>query len=238
MTTAIHKEDTEKALHLLTRGEPDAIVEIRLLGRKKKTDIMSGYFDPPAFSTAAKLLETLLRNNEYNCYVTMNGLHTGLLSRYYRRFEKYPPNTTTDREVLKYRWILMDFDPVRPSGINATDEEKQTSIELADTVKAFCINKLKMQEPLECASGNGVHHLYPFDVSVNEKNIAFVKSLLNNLAREFNNERCKLDTANFNPARITKLYGTLSGKGDNTAERPHRFSKITYIPNALEANHE
>jgi len=26
----------------------------------------------------------------------------------------------------------------------------------------------------------------------------------------------------FNPARICKLYGTLSRKGDSTPERPHR----------------
>lgn len=239
MTIALHKEETERALHLLTRGEPDAIVEIRLLGRKKKTDIMSGYFDPPAFSTAARLLETLLRNSNYNCYVTMNSLHPGLISRYYRRFEKYPSNTTTDSEVLKYRWIMMDFDPVRPSGINATDDEKESAIELSGQVKTFCVNNLKLKAPLECASGNGVHLLFPFDMPVNAENIAFVKTLLNTLAQKFNNDRCKLDTANFNPARITKLYGTLSGKGDDIAERPHRFSKITHIPQALlEANHE
>lgn len=238
MTIAIHKEDMERALHLLTRGEEDAIVEIRLLGRKKKTDIMSGYFDPPAFSTAAKMLETLLRNSNYNCYVTMNSLHPGLLSRYYRRFEKYPTNTTTDSEVLRYRWIMMDYDPIRPSGINATDAEKESALTLAEEVKTFCINSLKMQAPLECASGNGIHHLYPFDEPVNTKSIALVKTLLNNLAQRFNNDNCKLDTANFNPARITKLYGSLAGKGDNTIMRPHRFSKITYVPPSLGVNHE
>ena len=238
MTINIYKEDAEKALHLLTQGASESVVEIRLLGRKKKGDIMSGYFDPPAFCTAAKLLETLLNNNNYNCYVTMNVLHPGLLSRYYRRFEKYPSNTTTDSEILRYRWIMMDFDPVRPSAINATEKEKESALDLSSQVKTFCINNLKMESPLECTSGNGVHHLYPFDMPVNAENIAFVKTLLNKLAERFNTDQCKLDTANFNPARITKLYGTLSGKGDNTADRPHRFSKITYIPKALEASHE
>lgn len=238
MPIAIHKEATERALHLITRGEPDAIVEIRLLGRKKRTDIMSGYFDPPAFSTAAKMLETLLRNSNYNCYMTMNSLHPGLLSRYYRRFEKYPADTTTDSEVLRYRWIMIDFDPVRPSGINATAEEQQSAISLAAVVKEYCLKELDMEEPIECISGNGVHHLYPFDMSVNAESISIVKNLLVDLAQRFNNEKCKVDTTNFNPSRITKLYGTVAGKGDDTSSRPHRLAEIKFVPAALEVNHE
>ena len=35
-----------------------------------------------------------------------------------------------------------------------------------------------------------------------------------------------------NPARITKLYGTLVCKGDSTADRSHRFAKILNAPEA------
>ena len=43
-------------------------------------------------------------------------------------------------------------------------------------------------------------------------------------------EQVKVDTTTYNAARITKLYGTVSCKGDSTEERPHRRSKILYAP--------
>lgn len=38
----------------------------------------------------------------------------------------------------------------------------------------------------------------------------------------------------FNLARIVKLYGTMARKGDNTADRPHRKSRVLEIPSALQ----
>jgi hypothetical protein len=39
-----------------------------------------------------------------------------------------------------------------------------------------------------------------------------------------------VDTAVYNPARITKLYGSLVCKGDNLPQRPHRRSQILEVP--------
>lgn len=47
-------------------------------------------------------------------------------------------------------------------------------------------------------------------------------------------ESVKIDTAVFNPARITKLYGTKATKGSDTPERPHRFSGIISVPERAE----
>ena len=49
----------------------------------------------------------------------------------------------------------------------------------------------------------------------------------------FSDERVTVDTANFNAARIWKLYGTVSRKGDSTPERPHRRSRILSAPDEL-----
>jgi len=231
------KSKIVQTLRLLTKNEPDAVVEIRLLPRKGK-GIVAGYFDPPSFDSVPDKLLPYLRKGNYNCYVTMNELHPALLSRYYRRFEEYAQNTTTDSEVTSYRWIMLDFDPVRPSNINATEEERKIAIALAAEVKDYCINDLEMDEPLECISGNGVHHLYSFNMPVTKESISIVKNLLIDLAKRFNTDCCKVDTANYNPARITKLYGTVSGKGDNTPSRPHRLAEIALVPSALEGKHE
>lgn len=237
MTIAINNAEIVKTLQLLTKNEPGAVVEIRLLPRKGKS-IVAGYFDSSSFNSVPNKLSPYLNRGEHNIYVSMNAVHQGLLSRYYRRFEQYPSKTTTDGEILRYRWILLDFDPVRPSGINATAEEQQTAILLAAVVKEYCLKELDMEDPIECISGNGVHHLYPFDMPVNAESISIVKNLLIDLAKRFNNERCTVDTTNFNPSRITKLYGTVAGKGDNTPSRPHRLAEIKVVPTALEVNHE
>jgi hypothetical protein len=41
----------------------------------------------------------------------------------------------------------------------------------------------------------------------------------------------ELDQAVFNPARLTKLYGSMARKGDNTQDRPHRLARIISLPN-------
>jgi len=53
------------------------------------------------------------------------------------------------------------------------------------------------------------------------------------LANRFDDELVKIDRSIHNPARIIKLYGTRAAKGDNTSERPHRLSKILYVPDSL-----
>ena len=42
----------------------------------------------------------------------------------------------------------------------------------------------------------------------------------------------ELDQVVFNPARLTKLYGTTTRKGDHTQDRPHRLARIISLPEA------
>ena len=41
----------------------------------------------------------------------------------------------------------------------------------------------------------------------------------------------EIDQVVFNPARLTKLYGTMVRKGENTQDRPHRLARIISLPN-------
>lgn len=60
-----------------------------------------------------------------------------------------------------------------------------------------------------------------------------MKSCLETLHIWFSDDRCHVDTANYNAARIWKVYGTISRKGDNTRERPHRRARILAAPESL-----
>ncbi|MDD3071707.1 MAG: hypothetical protein PHX88_10995, partial [Methanoculleus horonobensis] len=84
--------------------------------------------------------------------------------------------------------------------------------------------------PIKADSGNGAHLLYRVDLPNDEAATEVVKGALATLDALFSNEAVTVDTANHNAARIWKLYGTLSRKGDNTPERPHRRAKVLAAP--------
>ena len=49
----------------------------------------------------------------------------------------------------------------------------------------------------------------------------------------FSDDGADVDTSVFNPARVTKLYGTVAMKGASTEERPHRQSRLIRIPDEI-----
>jgi hypothetical protein len=49
----------------------------------------------------------------------------------------------------------------------------------------------------------------------------------------FSDKDSDVDTSVSNPSRLWKLYGTVSRKGDNTEDRPHRESTILELPDDL-----
>ncbi|WP_048152476.1 hypothetical protein, partial [Methanolacinia paynteri] len=61
-----------------------------------------------------------------------------------------------------------------------------------------------------------------------------IKNCLTTLDALFSDNTVTVDTANHNAARIWKLYGTISRKGDDTLDRPHRRAKILDAPEDME----
>ena len=86
-------------------------------------------------------------------------------------------------------------------------------------------------EPVIACSGNGYHALHKVD-SPNTKEVTqLYKEFLYALDSKFSNEKAQIDKTTYNPARITKMYGTIACKGDSTESRPHRRSRILQAPN-------
>ena len=171
----------------------------------------------------------------HGIYVTLNEVNPALLSRRANRIKMRlgkKDSTTSDADILRRRWLPIDIDPLRPSGVSSTDEEHGLALAKADEVARW-IAGLGFPEPVRADSGNGAHLLYRIDLPNDEAATALVKSCLATLDALFSDERVTVDTANFNAARIWKLYGTVSRKGDNTPERPHRRSRILSAPDEL-----
>jgi hypothetical protein len=209
--------------------ELGAVAELRVFGGR---GTVSGYFDN--FETLSKRASRL-DDQGYGVYVTLNPVLPALLSRYSNRTEQYAKATTKDSEISKRRWLPVDLDPVRPSGISASESEKSAAFERAAEIKGH-LTGLEWPEPIEADSGNGAHLLYRVDLPNDAVSAALVRDVLTALDFRFSDNVVSVDKGVFNAARIWKLYGVMSRKGDDSKERPHRRSRIMAVGSMREAS--
>jgi len=194
---------------------------------------VSGYFDNfNAFCNAVKAAD---KSNHSGIYFTLQVIDPRLIGRAFNRL-KPSDLTTSDNNVIAYRWLPIDIDPVRPAGVGSSDKELKHALEIMEDVEKFVIKNLQFPKPIKGMSGNGGHLLFRLlDLPINENSKTFIKNILEMLSSEFSSNTVKIDTVNFNPARIWKLYGTTARKGDFVPEgnkreaRPYRQSYIDGI---------
>lgn len=211
----------------------DDLTEVRIIGNNITA---SGYFKD--VDTLLKNLKQYENRQGLNFYFVMNSVNEGCYSRQQRdcfieinRNNKTP--TTSDKDIVKRNWLLLDIDCERPSGVSSTDTELQKAKDKANKVYRYLKNE-GFEQPIVAYSGSGTHLLYRISLDPSETQL--VKDSLLALDMMFSDEEVKIDTSVFNASRITKLYGTMAVKGRNTKERPHRLSKIVNYPNEIKVN--
>jgi hypothetical protein len=214
--------EIQKAVEVLF--DPGNVVEVRAF---KGRETVSGYFDDHTVLTSeAGKLESW----GYAVYVTLNEVDPALLARASNRARKvYKEPTTSDGDIVRRRWLPLDFDPLRPSGVSATDAEKKVARQRAVEVREF-LRGLEWPKPVVGDSGNGYHLLYRIDLPNDRESLELVKGILETLAFKFSDEAVEVDGTTCNAARIWKLYGTTARKGDDAGDRPHRRSKLIKVP--------
>jgi predicted P-loop ATPase len=211
--------------------EPGQVVELRIpkVDNKKRTD--SGYFtDYGKLATAAARFE----GRASGVYITLNPVEPALLARAENRVKEWAELTTSDDYIARRRWLPIDCDPTvngkkRPAGISSTDAEHAAAIHKAYAVADY-LASAGWPAPIVADTGNGGALLYRVDLPNDKDSAALVENCLKALAKKFNDAAADIDTAVFNAARIWKLYGTLAGKGDSTADRPHRRALLISVP--------
>jgi hypothetical protein len=223
--------DPDEVLTTLTvLIEPGCVWEMRVLdaclGRAWRTGIVSGYFD----NHGACIAQLKRLTNFSGIYITLNPVIRALLARRANRLDYALSSALTgDQHIVKRRWLLIDIDPVRPSGVSSTDQEKEAAWKRAETVMDY-LAKRDWPAPVIADSGNGFHLLLRTDLPVKDNGL--IQRLLSILADQFDDDAVKIDRDVFNPSRITRLYGTLTAKGDSITERRHRLGKII-TPNGI-----
>lgn len=190
---------------------------------------MAGFFDDhTAFCQAVRSLDAA----GGNIYFSLQVIDPRLLARAYNRI-KQGIATTSDNNILAYRWLPIDIDPARPSGVPSSDSEMKEAYLIRERVIAWLESNMSFSRPLRAMSGNGYHALYRLpDLPNNQPNREFIKGVLETLDERFSTSTVIIDTKVFNPARIWKLYGTTARKGDEipaTEHREARTHRVSYI---------
>ena len=204
------------------------VAEVRALGKRGTA---SGYFDDQTKLAAA--VSGIERMGEYSgIYITLNPVNPDLLARRANRLETRLGKgdaSTGDNDIISRRWLAIDIDPLRPSGVSSSDEEHAAALSKAEHIAGY-LSDLGWPDPVVADSGNGAHLLYRIDLPNDDQSRDLVKGVLETLHILFSDTSAEVDRAVFNASRIWKLYGTTSRKGDNVSKRPHRLSKILSLP--------
>ena len=123
--------EVSKAITVLQA--PGGVFEVRVLGTAKK-DVLSGYFRDTI--TLLKAFDNIdLRRR--NVYVTLGEVKEECFSRAQSERFLQSPQTSSDTEILRYRWLFIDLDPVRTAGVSSSEQELGYAKDLAEKVYAY-----------------------------------------------------------------------------------------------------
>lgn len=205
------------------------VFEVRVLDAVsadyRREHIESGYFDYEHISTVPEALKRLLSFR--GVYVTVNPVNPDLLARAVNRLRPAGRNpTTADTDIVRRRWLLIDCDPRRASGVSSSNSEHESALAKAREIRDG-LSSLGWADPIMTDSGNGAQLMYRIDLPVDDAEL--VRRVIGEIAKA-SSEQVAIDTSVHNPARIWRLPGTMNCKGDSIPERPHRMARILEEP--------
>lgn len=205
----------------------DSFTEVRILGRFQ----YSGYFK--SIDNLIQAIEPYSNMDDEQIYFVLNRIDDACYGRQQsEKIVKSPKITTNDNDIIRRNWVMIDFDPIRKTGVNSTEEEFELAHKKAQQVFTF-LRSNGFQEPVICKSGNGWHLQYKVDLPNDDDTTEIIKQFFSYLGSKFTDEFVDIDQKVFNKARLCKLYGTMAKKGANLADRPWRMSEIVYVPKSI-----
>lgn len=213
---------------------PGDVFEIRILdaltANIMRKHTVCGYFDYDHIDAAADEIEKIRLC--LGVYYTPNPCRKDLLGRAKNRLnDSFKQYATADADILCRRWLLIDCDAVRPSGISSSGAEHAAALAKAQEIRSNFAGA-DWADPLYIDSGNGAQLMYRIDLPRDDGGL--VEKLLKKLDKWCSTPEVKIDVTVHNPARIWRLPGTYNCKGDPVEDRPHRMAKIIEQPETPE----
>ena len=222
--------DANEIIHALRLWfQAGDVFEVRVLDAVSadywREHIESGYFDYEHISAVPEALKRLLSFR--GVYVTVNPVNPDLLARAVNRLRPAGRNpTTADTDIVRRRWLLIDCDPRRASGVSSSNAEHDFALAKAREIRDG-LSSLGWPDPIMTDSGNGAQLMYRIDLPADDGEL--VRRVIGEIAKA-SSEQVAIDTSVHNPARIWRLPGTMNCKGDSIPERPHRMARILEEP--------
>ncbi len=207
------------------------VIEIRSIGVQRsygRPVAMSGYFD-----NADDAVKAILALPKFKAiYWIMNRFPVDFLAIRANRLDVAEENgLTKDCHISRRALLLVDLDPVRPHpDISSTNAEHFQAQELASEIVGTLADEFGWPYPVMFDSGNGFGLWYRINLPADDGGL--VAQVLTAMAARFDTTEVKIDTAVSNAARISKLPGSMAGKGDSLEARPdiqarpHRIARI------------
>ena len=137
----------------------------------------------------------------------------------------------TAYDIVGFKTILIDIDPVRMVEIPSDEKEVKNAIKVAKIIADWFVLQ-KFKKPYIAMTGNGacLYFSVPYyeikDENRNEVSYMFEQfetKLRELFKKELKKYNCRIDNM-YDLPRIAKVIGTMSVKGENTTKRPWRLS--------------
>jgi len=215
--------------------ESDLVRTYNFLGHKQQTELRlidPHNKEPPRsifVNNINEFLTTIKQwNGKYNIYAGIN---------------ERKNNGTTKDDVVSVKTIVIDIDPVRPKNSASNQTELDNSQKKAEQIINDC-KKAGFTKPGMVCSGNGIQLWFAIPeidlTNTTQENKDTIEQQIQKfqelLQKKYSDEQTKIDKIGDLP-RIIKVIGTLSIKGENTPDRPHRVSHSLTDFERQEDNH-
>ncbi len=243
------RPDRDEMLRALALLVPQGqVTELRAFGVRidgdwrKQGRVVSGYFaDMELLADAALTLRRADGETSAGVYFVPNPIARGMLLKSKNRLAAKVVTATADDHITRRTRLLIDVDPVccvdgiAIKGIPASEEESAEALRVAYIIEGDLAGE-GWPQGVVASSGNGAHLVYEIDLPNDDAALTMVKQVLDALHRRYSTELVQVDQTTCNAARIWKLYGSCSGRGDEDEEsgRVYRTARIVSTPDALE----
>lgn len=224
---ATHPDRALVRTFLETVTSPDAPFEVRVLNTRYggpanlRSRSYSGFFD--CIDPAVEAVCRITGSDAAGVYVTLNPLANYVLNWNHNALS--PAATSAgDDDVLRLRFLYLDFDPVRPRCTCATSTEHRAAKIRANEVAHVLMTEYGFPLPAWAgSSGSGTTALWRIDLPPEDR--ALIVRVLSALAARHSDDGVKIDTGVHNPARLVRIAGTLNAKSATPQpDRPWRHA--------------
>jgi hypothetical protein len=166
-------------------------------------------------------------------YVTLNPIARSLVERAPNQMVKQPNVMTSDKDIVRRKWLCVEIEAIRPRRVMCTETEIDFVFDHIERI-ADDLSDAGWSDPLQCHCGNSLQLLYPIDLPAEDNGL--VQSCLKALHKKYSNDEGKVNIKAYRPSHLILIMGTWLREGRNLVnledaeDRPHRQSTIISTP--------